>query len=134
MATKNNPGKYDCYHNAEPDEPMFVLLARDKHAVPLIWLWQVMRELDGENPEKLREARECCVSMMEWQQKKGKKSAGVAESVLAGVLEMIRTINQTKEDLKNDRTDTEVFRRYLCESSFPDAGKGTEIVIETNAT
>lgn len=29
MGTKNNPGAFDCYANAEPDEPMFVLLARD---------------------------------------------------------------------------------------------------------
>ena len=29
MATKNNPGKFDCYTNAEPDEPMFILLGRD---------------------------------------------------------------------------------------------------------
>lgn len=32
MGTKNNPGAFDCYANAEPDEPMFVLLGRDKHA------------------------------------------------------------------------------------------------------
>jgi len=28
MATKKNPGEFDCYANAGPDEPMFVLLAR----------------------------------------------------------------------------------------------------------
>ena len=32
MGTKNNPGQFDCYRNAEPDEPMFVLLARDERA------------------------------------------------------------------------------------------------------
>ena len=28
MGTKNNPGRFDCYGNAEPDEPIFVLLGR----------------------------------------------------------------------------------------------------------
>ena len=23
MSTKNNPGSYDCYANADPDEPMW---------------------------------------------------------------------------------------------------------------
>ncbi len=114
MATKNNPGKYDCYQNADPDEPMFVLLARDRHAPALVWLWSVMRELDQEKPEKVKEAKKCCFSMVEWQHNKGGKSVGVAESILAGVLEMIRCVNQTKEEFKNDKTDIDVFRRYLC--------------------
>jgi hypothetical protein len=28
MGTKNVPGKFDCYANALPDEPTFVLLGR----------------------------------------------------------------------------------------------------------
>lgn len=36
MGTKNNPGRYDCYANAEPDEPMFVLLGHDRHAATLV--------------------------------------------------------------------------------------------------
>ena len=51
MGTKNNPGEFDCYANAQPDEPMFVLLGRDKHAPALVWLWAVLRQLDGEKPE-----------------------------------------------------------------------------------
>lgn len=38
MGTKNNPGTFDCYANAAPDEPMFVLLGRDKHAPLLVRL------------------------------------------------------------------------------------------------
>lgn len=30
MGTKNNPGEFDCYANAAPDEPMFILLGRDQ--------------------------------------------------------------------------------------------------------
>lgn len=30
MGTKNQPGSFDCYANAKGDEPLFVLLGRDK--------------------------------------------------------------------------------------------------------
>ena len=43
MGTKNNPGKFDCYENAEPDEPMFVLLGRDPLAAHLVSLWSKIR-------------------------------------------------------------------------------------------
>lgn len=63
MATKNNPGTYDCYANAEPDEPMFVLLGRDKHAPLLVRLWAEMRALDGEDRAKIEEAMSCADAM-----------------------------------------------------------------------
>lgn len=66
MATKNNPGKYDCYANAEPDEPMFVLLARDQEAPNLIRIWASLRERRGENPEKVAEARACADACEAW--------------------------------------------------------------------
>lgn len=43
MGTKNNPGKFDCYEAADPDEPMFVLLARDASAPHLVRLWAAVR-------------------------------------------------------------------------------------------
>lgn len=43
MATKQNPGQYDCYANAEPDEPMFVLLARDLSAEFLTCIWSAVK-------------------------------------------------------------------------------------------
>ncbi len=46
MGTKNQPGEHDCYTKAEQDEPMFVLLARDKHAPALVWLWATSRKDD----------------------------------------------------------------------------------------
>lgn len=63
MGTKNDPGDFDCYANAEPDEPMFVLLGRDKHAPLLVDLWAALRELDGEHPDKTDEAIFCADSM-----------------------------------------------------------------------
>lgn len=39
MGTKSNPSDFDCYANAEDDEPMFVLLARDKLAPGVVRRW-----------------------------------------------------------------------------------------------
>lgn len=43
MATKNNPGQYDCYNNAEPDEPLFVLLGRHWLSGHFAAAWAFMR-------------------------------------------------------------------------------------------
>lgn len=85
MATKNNPGKYDCYANAEPDEPMFVLLARDELAPVVVRIWAALRygsltsaeagiRLGVEigksktpmDKEKLKEAQQCADAMEAW--------------------------------------------------------------------
>lgn len=39
MGTKLTPGRFDCYAKAEPDEPLFTLLARDKEAPGLVEQW-----------------------------------------------------------------------------------------------
>lgn len=69
MGTKLKPGKFDCYNNAEPDEPMFVLLGRDPLAPLLVELWADVRAnlvtAEGEE-EKLTEARACAKSMRNW--------------------------------------------------------------------
>ncbi len=89
MGTKNNPGKYDCYANAEPDEPLFVLLARDVTAQYFVaaWVavqcgdmstaWKMMRmarnELDDAGKKqkkrtdaKMVEADQCSYAMRTW--------------------------------------------------------------------
>lgn len=66
MGTKLNPGEFDCYFNAEPDEPMFILLARDKHAPSKVLAWAREREDEGEKPEVVAEARKCAYDMMQW--------------------------------------------------------------------
>ena len=67
MGTKNNPGQFDCYTNAEPDEPMFVLLGRDPLAPLLVEIWADVRAvlLAGEG-EKVAEARRCVTAMRGW--------------------------------------------------------------------
>jgi hypothetical protein len=44
MGTKNQPGEFDCYANALPDEPMFVLLARDPDFERRVCEWARNRE------------------------------------------------------------------------------------------
>ena len=65
MGTKNNPGKYDCYHRAEGDEPMFVLLGRDPAASVVVTFWRSLREKMGlsYNDPKSVEARECAFAL-----------------------------------------------------------------------
>lgn len=70
MGTKNEPGKYDCYSHAHPDEPMFVLLGRDPQAPALVRLWVEKRRAEGESLEKLAEAEKVATEMEAWQQKR----------------------------------------------------------------
>ena len=73
MSTKNNPGKFDCYANAAPDEEMFILLARDITAPKLVRDWALRRQdmiEIGEKPVSdqamVDEALECAAKMETW--------------------------------------------------------------------
>lgn len=68
MGTKNNPGEFDCYANADPDEPMFVLLGRDPDAVILVRLWALLRahRNDPDDETKIKEAIACSDAMALW--------------------------------------------------------------------
>ncbi len=71
MGTKNNPGDFDCYANALPDEPMFVLLARDEKAPRAVMQWARSRLVahGGVPDEKYREAVACARAMEVWRNK-----------------------------------------------------------------
>lgn len=69
MSTKNNPGRFDCYSKAAPDEPMFVLLGRDPIASLVVTFWVKMRLLIGAEritDDKLVEASKCAREMESW--------------------------------------------------------------------
>jgi hypothetical protein len=78
MGTKNNPSEFDCYATALPDEPMFVLLARDVHAPELLEQWAHRRLLRSQyyypNHSRERavetlqalEALQCADAMRAW--------------------------------------------------------------------
>lgn len=67
MGTKNKPGNFDCYSKADPNEPMFILLARDPLAPGLVDDWALRREISGEDPAKVQEAYDCAETMRAWQ-------------------------------------------------------------------
>jgi hypothetical protein len=95
MATKENPGKFDCYANAKDDEPMFVLLARDELAASLTIVWallrdkapreKIMAEIDCAianvahkspmNREKYVEAMNCAGDMYKWRIREATRNA-----------------------------------------------------------
>ena len=78
MGTKRNPGKFDCYEKADPDEPMFILLGRDPMAANTVRQWAAWRHRQEcadrgipWNPEvpvspKILEALDCADAMDEW--------------------------------------------------------------------
>lgn len=75
MGTKDKPAKFDCYSNALPDEPVFVLLARDPSVPELIEAWAGGRLYDiavGKRPQSdmamVEEAQDCAKAMRAWRQ------------------------------------------------------------------
>lgn len=69
MGTKINPGPFDCYAAAEPDEPMFILLARDPEAAALVRAWAQRRsEQPRPNPAKISEAYKLADEMDAWRE------------------------------------------------------------------
>lgn len=72
MGTKRNPGVFDCYEAAKPDEPMFILLGRDPMAGILVRLWVKLREETGEHPAKLEEAMFCAAELERYATQLGK--------------------------------------------------------------
>ena len=63
MGTKKNPSRYDAMGAAEPDEPYFVLLGRDRNAGNLIRQWAVDAQKHGAEPDKVMEALACAAQM-----------------------------------------------------------------------
>ncbi len=75
MNTKNDPSRFECYHKALPDEPVFTLLGRDPQAPGLVLLWATEREagiLEGRYPmsdiDKVLEARRWAHNTVHWRE------------------------------------------------------------------
>ena len=73
MGTKNNPGEFDFYAAALPDEPMFVLLARDPQFYSLVNRWAQTRSSEiycglrpVEDARAVAEAENCAVQGARW--------------------------------------------------------------------
>ena len=97
MGTKNNPGDYDCYAAARPDEPIFTLKANDRCAPDTVRHWaecyRLSKELansDGNGPGELSdgqrrkydEAQRCADAMEAWWRKEGERMVTVCDACL----------------------------------------------------
>jgi hypothetical protein len=103
MSTLTRPGKFDAFKKLGPNEPYFALRAWDRHAVGLVRLWALLRELDGERPEIVAEARACADEMERWHiEERGRAPARPAvTTAVAGLarqnaelVEMVRRLEQ----------------------------------------
>ena len=87
MATKRNPGKYDCLSKVADDEPLFVLRAHDPLAPGAVRGWAArytafasmsfqhgLIDVDryGHMLAKAREARRCATQMDDWREANGR--------------------------------------------------------------
>lgn len=73
MGTKQKPSRFDCYANAMPDEPIFVLLGRDVEAPSVIEYWADRRwrrlkrtNINANDQAMIDEANEIAQAMRDW--------------------------------------------------------------------
>ena len=88
MATKNNPGEYDCYTHADGDEPIFTLRANDPIASLTIQFWIGCRRIYysffdqltttpyEEEAKKWKEAKKVALEMEVWRIRNKKQMVG----------------------------------------------------------
>jgi hypothetical protein len=71
VSTKEKPGAFDCYAKLAPDEPYFVLRAKDPAAPATIEAWiRLRRQTPGnEKNPKLDEASVTATAMRAWRLK-----------------------------------------------------------------
>lgn len=100
MGTKTNPGKFNCYAKADPNEEMFILLGRDPCAAVtvLFWRWIRMQTGDNEQSVQLDEALKSVLLLNENAQARGKEL-------------------QTVEALRCAMYNLSDFRQYLLDYS-----------------
>lgn len=108
MGTKNNPGEFDCYSKAAPDEPMFILLGRDPAASAVVDYWVFLRDIHGKTESAvLAEARTTAKRMAEWAISVG-KGAQIEEiemltpNRVQKILEDNMTLQRENERLSNE--------------------------------
>lgn len=77
MATKRNPGEFDCYAAADYDEPIFTLRAADPAAPMCVREWAYLRRKSieaGKHPPediaKVDEAKNVADAMDAWRRKR----------------------------------------------------------------
>ena len=73
------------------------------------------------------EARECVVQMIDYARKNNRQVVGLGQSVLAGVLELIRGANYgVQQGAKNSETLADDVRKFLAATKFEETMKPAE--------
>lgn len=106
MGTKNNPGPFDCYAKADPDEPIFVLRAKDPLAPALVRLWAHVRMVydsaKGEHDaSKYREANDCALDMEHWREKQVVKQLAIKAGIEECICGHLSTEHNIIQDFGN---------------------------------
>lgn len=73
MGTKNNPGNFNCYAAAMPDEPIFILMGRDPAAPVAMEFWIEERQrlgkaVDQDDLDKIEENRTLQGAFRRWRE------------------------------------------------------------------
>jgi len=109
MGTKADPGPFDCYAAAEPDEPLFVLKSTDESAPTLVRIWaELYRERKMKanrwTPAAIQrycEALECANQMAAWRHNKlGERNAPMpwVPTTVPGIMALSQTTETESED------------------------------------
>lgn len=114
----NREFKPASYGDYEGDEPIFVLRGSDKYAPSLVWLWAAMYELEYQDRETSERARDVFVKMLRYETENHIKVAGLAQSALAAICELIKVANFRVQNAPDDMTNEERFRLFLSQSEF----------------
>lgn len=128
MSSKMNPGPFDCIGAALPDEPYFVLLARDTTAPGLIRAWADKRRsdllaldlYDDEDMARCRDAEMIAHDMMGWR----KQNQGVWRDESAR-RELMSEIDPALRDAIAEKTRS-------CLANFCGIATGQLIIREHN--
>lgn len=70
---KNDAQQILAWGKISPDEPVFIIRARDALAVPVIKYWIERAQKAGVNPEKGLDAIDCVEAFVQWQARHGAK-------------------------------------------------------------
>jgi len=85
MYTKEEPGRFDCYANAEPDEPMFILLGRDPLAPYVVEMWAYLRrQYEGGQDvhnDKAQDADKCAAEMKRYLSSVGRRTPMISTDI-----------------------------------------------------
>jgi hypothetical protein len=111
MGTKQNPGEFDCYANALPDEPMFTLLARDKLAPDIIRTWVITKTKQlaihkkplSTELDKMVEALHLADAMEDWRKTNDGKWRAKPEPEIA---DKVNSGSKPDDGNKKDETNT----------------------------